>query len=134
MKAVAGGFLLVATVIYAVARWQEGAGAAAWVGYVRAAAEAGMVGALADWFAVTALFRRPLGLPIPHTAIIPTRKDTLGRSLGDFVGANFLSEQVVRERLRNADVPRRVGRWLAEPEHAARVTAELVRALRGAVA
>ena len=92
-----------------------------------------MVGGLADWFAVTALFRHPLGLPIPHTAIIPTRKDALGRNLSDFVGTNFLSEQVVRERLRNAEVPRRLGRWLAEPEHAARVTAELARALRGAV-
>ena len=59
-----------------------------------------MVGALADWFAVTALFRRPLGLPIPHTAIIPTKKDQLGASLGEFVGENFLSEDVVRERLR----------------------------------
>ena len=58
-----------------------------------------MVGALADWFAVTALFRRPLGLPIPHTAIIPTKKDALGDSLGDFVGENFLSEDVVRDKL-----------------------------------
>ena len=133
MKAVAGGFLLVATVIYAVARWQEGAGAAAWVGYVRAAAEAGMVGALADWFAVTALFRRPLGLPIPHTEIIPTRKDTLGRSLGDFVGANFLSEQVVRDKLRRAEISKRLGGWLSEPAHAERVTSELATAVRGAV-
>jgi uncharacterized membrane-anchored protein YjiN (DUF445 family) len=130
MKAGATALLLVAAVVYVVARRASGPG---WVGFVEAAAEAGMVGGLADWFAVTALFRRPLALPIPHTAIIPTRKDALGRNLSDFVGTNFLSEQVVRERLRNAEVPRRVGRWLAEPEHAGRVTAELVRALRGAV-
>ncbi len=133
MKSVAGGFLLFATLIYAVARWQEGAGAAAWVGYVRAAAEAGMVGALADWFAVTALFRRPLGLPIPHTAIIPSRKDALGRNLGDFVGTNFLAEEVVRDKLRRAEITRRVGTWLEDPRHAERVTAELATAVRGAV-
>ncbi|ASO22886.1 hypothetical protein AHOG_26405 [Actinoalloteichus hoggarensis] len=134
MKTAATGLLLVASVIYVIARWQENQGAAAWVGYVRAAAEAGMVGALADWFAVTALFRRPLGLPIPHTAIIPTRKDALGKSLGDFVGSNFLSEQVIREKLRRAEVARRAGTWLAKPENAARVTSELAAATRGAVA
>jgi uncharacterized membrane-anchored protein YjiN (DUF445 family) len=130
MKVGASALLLLAAVVYVLARRAGGHG---WVGYVQAAAEAGMVGGLADWFAVTALFRHPLGLPIPHTAIIPTRKDALGRNLSDFVGTNFLSEQVVRERLRNAEVPRRLGSWLAEPEHAARVTAELARALRGAV-
>jgi uncharacterized membrane-anchored protein YjiN (DUF445 family) len=132
MKAVAGGLLLLATAIYFVAGWQENAGVA-WAGYVRAAAEAGMVGALADWFAVTALFRRPLGLPIPHTAIIPTRKDTLGQSLGDFVGANFLSGEVVRERLRRAEISRRLGSWLSDLDHAERVTSELATAVRGAV-
>ena len=130
MKVGASALLLLAAVVYVLARRAGGHG---WVGYVQAAAEAGMVGGLADWFAVTALFRHPLALPIPHTAIIPTRKDALGRNLSDFVGTNFLSEQVVRERLRNAEVPRRLGSWLAEPEHAARVTAELARALRGAV-
>ena len=109
MKSGATALLLVAAVVYVIARRAEAAGAGGWAGFVRAAAEAGMVGGLADWFAVTALFRRPLGLPIPHTAIIPTRKDALGRNLSDFVGTNFLSEQVIRERLANADVPRRVG-------------------------
>ncbi|MDA3649130.1 DUF445 domain-containing protein [Saccharopolyspora indica] len=132
MKAVAGGLLVLAAVIYVFARWQESSGAA-WAGYVRAAAEAGMVGALADWFAVTALFRRPLGLPIPHTAIIPTRKDVIGRSLGDFVGSNFLSEQVVRDKLRRAEISRRLGGWLDDEEHAERVTSELATAVRGAV-
>lgn len=92
-----------------------------------------MVGALADWFAVTALFRRPLGLPIPHTAIIPNKKDQLGESLGSFVGENFLSESVVRARLRAVGIGGRLGSWLAEPEHADRVTAELSTALRGAL-
>ncbi|WP_039785123.1 DUF445 domain-containing protein [Actinoalloteichus spitiensis] len=133
MKAVATGLLLLASVVYVVARWQEHAGAPAWVGYVRAAAEAGMVGALADWFAVTALFRRPMGLPIPHTAIIPTRKNEIGDSLGNFVGTNFLAEAVVRDRLRQADVGARVGAWLARPDNAERLTSELSTALRGAV-
>ncbi|MBP2475942.1 uncharacterized membrane-anchored protein YjiN (DUF445 family) [Crossiella equi] len=134
MKAVATAFLLGAVAIYLLGRWQETSGAGAWAGYVRAAAEAGMVGALADWFAVTALFRRPLGLPIPHTAIIPTRKKELGDSLGDFVGANFLSTDVVRDKLRRVGIAGRLGAWLATPGHAERVTEELATAVRGAVA
>lgn len=133
MKAVATGLLVLALVVYAVAWWQEHSGAGAWAGYVRSAAEASMVGALADWFAVTALFRRPLGLPIPHTAIIPERKDALGESLGDFVGENFLSEPVVRDKLRRAEITSRAGTWLREPEHAERVTSELATAVRAAV-
>ena len=69
------------------------------LGFVNAGAEASMVGAIADWFAVTALFKHPLGLPIPHTALIPKRKEMLGRSLEEFVGENFLQEAVIRERL-----------------------------------
>jgi uncharacterized membrane-anchored protein YjiN (DUF445 family) len=133
MKAIATGALLATATVYALATWAAGAGAGGWTGYVAAAAEAGMVGALADWFAVTALFRHPLGLPIPHTAIIPTKKDQLGRSLGDFVGENFLAEDVVRARLRSVGVGGRLGDWLARPEHADRVTAELATALRGAL-
>ncbi|MEU8351623.1 DUF445 domain-containing protein [Streptomyces sp. NPDC048845] len=133
MKTIATGMLVLVAVVYALAEWAGSAGAGAWAGYVAAAAEAGMVGALADWFAVTALFRHPLGLPIPHTAIIPTKKDTLGRSLGDFVGENFLSSDVVRERLRAVGIGSRLGGWLAEPANAERVTAELSTALRGAL-
>ncbi|OEV02949.1 hypothetical protein AN216_15660 [Streptomyces oceani] len=133
MKSIATAALVAMAVIFTLATWAEHAGAGSWAGYVAAAAEAGMVGALADWFAVTALFRRPLGLPIPHTAIIPTKKDQLGRSLGDFVGDNFLSSQVVRERLRRVGIGSRLGAWLAEPEHADRVTDELATALRGAL-
>ncbi|MGH3883635.1 MAG: DUF445 domain-containing protein [Pseudonocardiaceae bacterium] len=133
MKAVALGFLLGAAVVYVVARLYEDPNSAAWIGYVRAMAEAGMVGALADWFAVTALFRHPLGLRIPHTAIIPRKKDALAENLGDFVGANFLAEQVVRDKLRRVGVGGRLGRWLAQPRNAERVTAELATAVRGAV-
>jgi len=134
MKAIATGFLVAATVVYALASWGVSAGVGAWAGYVQAASEAGMVGALADWFAVTALFRRPLGLPIPHTAIIPTKKDVFGRSLGTFVGENFLSVEVVRGRLRALGVGRRVGEWLAAPGSAEKVTREASAALRGALA
>ncbi|PXY31956.1 DUF445 domain-containing protein [Prauserella muralis] len=133
MKLVALSFLLGATVVFLLMSWAESAGWPAWVGYVRAAAEAGMVGALADWFAVTALFRHPLGIKIPHTAIIPSKKNVLGSSLGDFVGSNFLSEQVVRDKLRRVQVSRRVGEWLAQPDNAERVTAELSTVVRGAV-
>jgi uncharacterized membrane-anchored protein YjiN (DUF445 family) len=103
-------------------------------GYLRAAAEAGMVGALADWFAVTALFRRPLGLPIPHTAIIPTRKDDIGSALSEFVATNFLSEDVVRDKLARFSVAKRVGAFLADQGGAERVTAELATGVRGLAA
>ena len=93
-----------------------------------------MVGALADWFAVTALFRRPFGLPIPHTAIIPTKKDAFGRSLGEFVGDNFLAGHVVRGRLAALGIGRRLGEWLAAPGSAERVTKEASAALRGLLA
>ncbi|MFJ8692923.1 DUF445 domain-containing protein [Streptomyces roseolilacinus] len=133
MKVAATALLLLVAVVYALATWAESSGVTGWPGYVAAAAEAGMVGALADWFAVTALFRRPMGLPIPHTAIIPTKKDQLGESLGKFVGENFLSADVVRARLHALDIAGRLGAWLAEPAHADRVTAELSTALRGAL-
>jgi uncharacterized membrane-anchored protein YjiN (DUF445 family) len=134
MKAIATGFLVVATLVFALATWAKAAGWGSWTGYVAAAAEAGMVGALADWFAVTALFKRPFGLPIPHTAIIPTKKDAFGRSLGTFVGENFLSGPVVRERLAGLGVGRRLGEWLAAPGSAERVTGEAAAALRGVLA
>ncbi len=130
MKVVAGSLLLAAAVIYILTTVFGGQG---WLGYVRAMAEASMVGALADWFAVTALFRRPLGLPIPHTAIIPTRKDTIGNSLGDFVGTNFLAEEVVRDKLQRVGIASRLGGWVAKPENAERVTSELATVVRGAM-
>jgi uncharacterized membrane-anchored protein YjiN (DUF445 family) len=136
MKAVALAFLLGAAVLYVVARLYEssqGGAAGAWVGYLETMAEASMVGALADWFAVTALFRHPLGLPIPHTAIIQRKKDALGENLGDFVGANFLSEGVVADKLQRVGIGNRLGSWLAQPRNAERVTAELSTAVRAAV-
>ncbi|WP_168708355.1 MULTISPECIES: DUF445 family protein [unclassified Rhodococcus (in: high G+C Gram-positive bacteria)] len=133
MKGLATGFLVFATVVYMFCRWQESRGAGEWVGYVRAMAEAGMVGALADWFAVTALFKHPLGIPIPHTAIIKKKKDQLGASLGSFVGSNFLAPDVVSEKIGSAHIPLRLGTWLAQPENADRVAAESATVLRGVV-
>ncbi len=131
MKVVAVSFLLGATAVFLGCRWAQTDGTAAgWVGYVAAAAEAGMVGALADWFAVTALFKHPLGVPIPHTAIIKRKKDQLGEGLGTFVRENFLSPQVVETRLRDAQVAGRLGKWLSEPAHAQRVAAETATVLR----
>ncbi len=116
MKRFATGLLVLAAVVFVFARWQQDDHH--WVGYVRATAEAAMVGALADWFAVTALFRHPLGLPIPHTAIIEKRKDEIGESLGAFVRDNFLTREIVTERLRSAHLGSRVGEWLARPDNA----------------
>ncbi|WP_428348775.1 DUF445 domain-containing protein [Mycolicibacterium sp.] len=130
MKVVALSFLLGATVIFLICSWAQAHGAAPWVGYVRAAAEAGMIGALADWFAVTALFKHPLGIPIPHTAIIKRKKDQLGEGLGDFVRENFMSPDVVAAKLRDAQVAGRAGAWLAQPAHAERVAAEASTVLR----
>jgi uncharacterized membrane-anchored protein YjiN (DUF445 family) len=101
-----------------------------WVGLVRAIAEAAMVGGVADWFAVTALFRHPMGLPIPHTAIVAKRKDRIGRSLGNFVGNNFLARDVIARQLAGMRLGERAARWLAEPGH----QAGLARALAGGVA
>jgi uncharacterized membrane-anchored protein YjiN (DUF445 family) len=131
MKAVALAFLLGAAVVYALTRLYSNA--PSWVGYVQAMAEASMVGALADWFAVTALFRHPLGLPIPHTAIIPRKKDALGENLGDFVGANFLAEVVVTDKLQRVGIGSRLGNWLAQHRNAERATAELATAVRAMV-
>src|SRR5262249_27790268 len=86
--------------------------------YVQAAAEASMVGGVADWFAVTALFRRPLGLPIPHTALIVERKDQFAATLGQFVQENFLNADVLAERIRSAGLLPRPAAWLAGGGHA----------------
>lgn len=94
---------------------------ATWAGYAESMLEAGMVGGLADWFAVTALFRRPLGLPIPHTAVIAERKDQFGETLGDFVQTSFLTPDIIADRVRSALVVPRLASWLAEPDNAARV-------------
>jgi uncharacterized membrane-anchored protein YjiN (DUF445 family) len=108
-----------------------------WAGYARALATGSMVGGLADWFAVTALFRHPLGLPIPHTAVIVERKDQFGRTLGEFVQQNFLSSDVIADRVRSARTVERTADWLSDPanarlvaEHAANVAVGLADVLR----
>ncbi|WP_247597113.1 DUF445 domain-containing protein [Leifsonia sp. PS1209] len=129
MKLIATGLFVLMAVIFVVAFTLQSR--FAWLGYVRAAAEGGMVGALADWFAVTALFRHPLGLRIPHTAIIPNRKDEIGASLGEFVETNFLSDEVVAGKLGSIDIAGALGAWVAKPENARRVVGEASTAVRG---
>ena len=129
MKVFAGGLLLVAALVYVLCRaFTDGHGV--W-GYVEAAAEASMVGGLADWFAVTALFRHPLRIPIPHTAIIPAKKDVFGEALAGFVQQYFLTTEIVSDRVAAARVPQRVGEWLADPAHAHRLAEELSSAVAG---
>ncbi len=100
-----------------------------WTSLIQSGAEAGMVGGLADWFAVTALFRRPLGLPIPHTAIIPTNKDRIGRTLGRFVEVNFLTPEVLFRKLRQLQVGRKVADWLVAPATAGLIAHSITSAL-----
>ncbi|WJY57993.1 hypothetical protein CAFEL_01020 [Corynebacterium afermentans subsp. lipophilum] len=112
-------------VVFLSCSWAQSQGNdAAWIGYVRAAAEAGMVGGLADWFAVTALFTYPMGIPIPHTAIIPNKKDQVAGVLSNFVSENFLNARTITDKVMAAGIPERVGRWLAKPENAERVSEE----------
>ena len=111
----ATGMLVVMAGVYLLARAIADLHPA--VGFVKAFAEAAMVGGLADWFAVTALFRHPLGLPIPHTAIIPRNKDRIGATLAQFLKDNFLTPAVVARRMRHMDVAAAAGRFLADPDH-----------------
>ena len=134
MKLVATGFLVAAGLVYLAAEYWLHNGGPQWVNYVRAAAEAGMVGGLADWFAVTALFRHPLGIPIPHTALIRKKKDQLGDSLGGFVGENFLDPEMVSEKVRSAHIPERAGEWLAVDENRALASDQAAKAIRSALA
>jgi len=97
-------------------------------GYVQATAEAAMVGGLADWFAVTALFRHPLGIPIPHTAIIVERKDRFAETLGEFVQDSFLNPDVIVERVQRAGIPARVAAWASNPTSAQRGSREILSA------
>ncbi len=131
MKTIALALLAGAALLYAIASLLEGRHPA-W-GYVGAFAEAAMIGAIADWFAVVALFRHPLGLPIPHTAIIPTNKHRIGENLATFICANFLSTEQVLAKLQHFDAGRRTADWLAEPRHAQQVATHLAAALRYAL-
>ncbi len=121
MRAVALSLLVLAAAVYLLTLGRDG-----FLGFVNAGAEASMVGAMADWFAVTALFRHPLGLPIPHTALIPRKKDMLAVSLQDFMGANFLREEIIRDRVLAARVAERGAAWVLDPGHLARATDEAV--------
>jgi uncharacterized membrane-anchored protein YjiN (DUF445 family) len=123
MKRRATGLLALAGAVYTGARAYEAS--YPWLAYVRATAEASLVGGLADWFAVTALFRHPLGLPIPHTAIVATRKERIGRVLGNFVQHHFLSKAVIAANLRAARPAERAARWLSDPANARRVAQQV---------
>lgn len=101
------------------------------VGYVRAFAEAGMIGGLADWFAVVALFRHPLGIPIPHTAIIPNSKEGLGRNLARFIVDNFLDPVEIVDRLRASDPALRFGSWVSDPDNARTIAGQVATVAAG---
>lgn len=131
MKRLATGLLILVSIIYVVSAYFETQ--FHWVSYVNASAEAAMIGAIADWFAVTALFQHPLGLKIPHTAIIPNRKNEIANQFGDFVQANFLSEDVIAEKVRSMKLSRRVAGWLVEPENARAVSEQVTTGLAGVV-
>src|SRR6187397_140646 len=131
MKFAATGLLVVAAVVFLIARTFHGE-PAIW-GYVEAGAEAAMVGALADWFAVTALFRHPLGLPIPHTAIIPRRKDSIGASIGRFVEDNFLSEDVLISRMRALHVLQRAAGAISQPAVSEQIAKHATTAINNAL-
>lgn len=131
MKQLAAGLLILVAVLYVVTAVFEAH--YYWVGYANAAAEAAMVGAIADWFAVTALFRHPLGIPIPHTAIIPNRKNDIADQFGAFVQENFLSEDVITEKIRAMNLSRRVAAWLIEPANASALSEQITTGLAGVV-
>jgi len=130
MKRRATALLIAATVVFIVSRFFESR--YPWVGIIRATKEAAMVGGLADWFAVTALFRHPLGIPIPHTAIVPARKDRVGRTLGAFVQKNFLTREVIANRLRSIDVATRLAQWLASPDNVRQISRHTASSLASA--
>ena len=133
-KAIATGLLVLATLVYVLMRWMEYQGnPGRWIGYVRAASEAGMVGALADWFAVTALFRHPLGIPIPHTAIIKRKKDQVGHQLSEFVGENFFNSAAITEQLRKAKIPKLISDQLLAGNNAERASEQICHVVDRAV-
>ncbi|CAN5402079.1 DUF445 family protein [soil metagenome] len=131
MKLLALGLLVAAAALYGIATVLE-TSHPAWP-YVAAFAEAAMVGAVADWFAVTALFRHPLGLPIPHTAIIPSNQARIGDRLATFICSNFLANEQVLGKLKAFDPARQLAGWLKDPAHAAQVGSHLSAAFRYAL-
>src|ERR1700729_1250653 len=127
MRSIATMLLVVMAAIYVARRPAPATGG--WAPYLAAFAEAAMVGACADWFAVVALFRRPLGLPIPHTGIVPKNKERIGAALGRFMTNNFLTAPVLRDRLARVDIVGAVARWLDEPANANRLADYLANVL-----
>src|SRR5438034_7507222 len=127
MKRRATGLLAIALLIFIVALVFEPQ--YPWLGYIRATAEASVVGGLADWFAVTALFKHPLGIPIPHTAIVATRKERIGQILGTFVQKHFLSRDVISANLRRVHPAERAALWLADREHARQIARQFASGL-----
>ncbi len=131
MKRLASGLFLLVTIIYIVASVFSDLHAV--VPYIQATSEAAMVGALADWFAVTALFRYPMGLKIPHTAIIPNRKNSIADQFGVFVQQNFLSDEVITGKIRSMDLSRRVAEWIIEPKNSSAVAEQITDGIAGVV-
>lgn len=127
MKIRAAGLLVLAAAAFAISHYLSDR--YPWLAWVQAFSEAAMVGGLADWFAVTALFRHPLGIPIPHTAIIPARKDRVGQVLGAFVERNFLNRQVIESRLIEARLGERLARFLSDPSNSKAVARHAARGL-----
>lgn len=125
-KFLATALLGVAAVIFLTCRYLEAKQGLndAWVGYLRAAAEAGMVGGLADWFAVTALFKHPMGLKIPHTAIVKRKKDQVGVAMSEFISENFLNAELITQKVREFGIPEKLATWLVVPDNAEKVSAE----------
>ena len=130
-RRLATALLICASVIFLATMMRRDPGF--WTLLVRASAEAAVVGALADWFAVTAVFRRPLGLPIPHTAIVPRNKDRIGAALGVFVANNFLTPALIGAKLRSLDPAGRLAAWLAMPANAEAATQRVMLALPTAI-
>jgi uncharacterized membrane-anchored protein YjiN (DUF445 family) len=124
MRTIATGLLALMALIFVVARLLQPTHS--WLSYVSAFAEAAMVGALADWFAVTALFRRPLGLPIPHTEIIPRNKDRIGESVANFLEYNFITREVLAEELKPINFAGSAAQWLAEGSNRHAVAMQIV--------
>ncbi len=131
MRRWANGLLVFMTIVFLVTHlWRPQGDLARWAwGYLRAFAEASMVGGLADWFAVSAIFRRPLGLPIPHTAVIPRNKDRIADAVGRFIADNFLKPDLVAERVKDKDLSEGLGKWLADPAQSGALASELVAAI-----
>lgn len=129
-KAIATGLFFLMALIYALMVYFQYHNRASWMGYVEAFSEAGMVGALADWFAVTALFKHPLGIPIPHTNLIERKKNDLGRNLGTFVNENFVSPENIRPYIERLNVVTLLTNWLNKPKNRILLEAEISNLLK----